>query len=551
MGTERAATTDARAGERPLTGAEHAVLALFPLAKLVVHLATLGGYGIFRDELYYFASTAHLAAGYVDHPPLSILILAAVQALFGDSLAVARTVPAVAGAATVLLVGLTARTLGGRAPAQAVAMAAALAAPVYLALDHFYSMSALDLLIWAAAAWLLARILRPAEAGPGGVREPRSASPWPPTGRLGWWIVLGVVLGLGLENKLSVLWLGAGIALGLVLSRARRLLGTPGPWVAGGIALLLLVPHLLWQVAHDWPTLEFMANARTVKMTATAPWELLAEQVLMIGPLAFPLWAAGLVFFLFLRAGRPWRLLGWAWIGVFLLLALSGSARASYLAASFTWLLAGGGVAFERGLARLGRPRLARSIGIASAGALVGGGALLAPMALPILPVERFVAYQERLGLEPRTDERQELAELPQFFADMHGWERIVDALEAAYLSLPEDERARARIYADNYGVAGAVDVLGRRRGLPPALSGHNAYWMWGAEELAAGLEVDVLVVHGADREELEQLFTQVERAGTVACGRCMPYEDGEPVWIVRGPRVEASTLWAATKKFV
>lgn len=537
----------------PTTGPtrlETALLGLFPLAKLVVHLWTIPGYGIFRDELYYLASVDHLAWGFVDHPPLSIAILAVWTGIFGDSLFTVRLVPALAGAATVLLVGLTARALGGRAVALAVSMAAALAAPIYLALDHFYSMNALDLLIWAAAAYLLVLLFRPQPEA----SEDDDFTPYERAEReRRLWIALGVVLGLGLLNKISVLWLGAGIGVGLLATPARRKLATQGPWTAGLVSLGLFAPHLVWQAVNGWPTLEFMANATSMKLAPTSPLELLGAQVLTTGPLAALLWIAGLAFFLFAQSARPWRLLGVAWLTVFAILALSGSSRANYPAPSYTWLFAGGAVALELGLARLSNPRLARALGIAAAGALVGSGALIAPLALPILEVDDFIAFRERVGIETPNDEGKQEAALPQFYADMHGWEEIVDDLEAAFRSLPPEDQARARIVADNYGVAGAVDVLGARRGLPPALSGHNSYWMWGAQEIARGLELDVLILHGAEREDLEGLFGQVELAGTVDCGLCMPYENGQEIWIVRDPvdGLTAEEVWLLTKKYV
>ena len=186
-------------------------LLVFPSAKLLLHLLTYRGYGIFRDELYYFACSERLAFGYVDHPPLSILLLWIERQLLGDSLFALRLPAAIAGAMTVLLVGMIARQLGGRTLAQSVAMVSALAAPAYLGTNHVYSMNSFDMLFWAAAAYLLILIVQ------GGDR------------RL--WIALGVVLGLGLQNKISVLWLGCGLLVGLVLSQ-RRLLGTPGPWQA-------------------------------------------------------------------------------------------------------------------------------------------------------------------------------------------------------------------------------------------------------------------------------------------------------------------------------
>lgn len=517
--------------------AELAALVAVPAAKLLLHLATLRGYGVFRDELYYLASTDHLAWGFVDHPPLSIALLALVTGLLGDSLPAVRLVPALAGAAAVLVVGLTARRLGAGAFGQAVAMVAALAAPLYLALHHIYSMNALDVLVWALAAYLLLGVLER------------------PT--IGRWAGLGLLLGLGLQTKISVLWLGAGLAVGLVATRrGRRLLATPGPWLAGALALLLFLPYVLWNAAHGWPTLEFMANATAFKMVARSPAAYLADLALAMNPLALPVWAGGLALLL---AGGPLRadgerrgevrVLGWASATVLLILLLAGSAKISYAAAPLTWLFAAGGPAVEAALRRLlgERPRASRAVRGAVLLLLLASGAALAPLALPVLPVEGYLAWSRALGIEPGTEERHEMGALPQFFADMHGWEELVAEVERVVASLPPEERAKAVVFGQNYGEAGAVDVLGRSRGLPPAISGHNSYWLWGPPPGATG---DVVVVLGDEREDLEALFHRVERAGTVRCDYCMPYEDDLPVWVARDLRGDLHEVWPGVKSF-
>lgn len=517
-----------------LSRAEIWVLATVPALKLLLHLATLRGYGIFRDELYYLASTDHLGWGFVDHPPLSIALLALVTGLLGDSLPAIRLVPALAGAATVLVVGLTARRLGAGAFGQAVSMLAVLAAPLYLALHHVYSMNALEILVWALAEYLLLAVLeRPA---------------------VGRWCLLGILLGLGLQTKISVLWLGAGLAVGLVATRrGRRLLATPGPWLAGAVALLLLLPYVLWNLAHGWPTLEFMANAAAFKMIARSPAEYLAELTLVVNPLTLPVWGGGLVFLLaggLHRARRgEVRVLGWAVVTVLLILLLTGSAKVAYAAAPLTWLLAAGGPAVEVAFQRLlgTRRRWHAVASFAVMGLLAASGAVLAPLALPVLPVEGFLAWSRTLGVTPPADERHELGALPQFFADMHGWEEMVAEVERVVTSLPPEEREEAVVFGQNYGEAGAIDVLGRPRGLPPAVSGHNSYWLWGPPPGAGG---EVVIVLGDEREDLEALFHEVERAGTVECTYCMPYEDGLPVWVARDLRGDLQDLWAGVKSY-
>jgi hypothetical protein len=501
------------------------MIALFALAKLVLHLATHEGYGYFRDELYYLACADHLAWGYVDQPPLSIVALRIVRGVLGESLLALRLLPALLGAATVGLVGVMARRLGGGRLAQAMAMSAALVAPEYLSLHHYYSMNAFDILFWALAAYLVLRLVE--------TPEPRS------------WLLLGAVLGLGLLNKVSVLWLGAGLLVGLLLSPERRRLATPWPWTAGALAGALFAPHLLWQVANGWPTLEFIRNATREKMVEVAPLDFLAGQVESMHPLSLPLWLGGLAWLLFDPQGRRHRILGFTFLTVLAILLVSGSSRSSYLAAGYTWLFASGGVALE---SWLGRPRLARARWLrpAYAAALVAGGAVYAPLALPVLPVAAYIRYARALGEEPATEERKELGELGQFYADMHGWESIVDTVADAHRRLTPEEAAGARVFAPDYGVAGAVDLFGRRRGLPPAISGHNNYWLWGP----GGWDGGALVVVGGSEEQLRALFADVERAATTDCGRCMPYENQRPVWIARGLRLPVTELWPRIKHY-
>lgn len=500
------------------------LLLVFPGLKLLLHVATAYGYGYFRDELYYLACADHLGFGYVDHPPLSILVLRLWTALFGTSLLSIRLVPALAGAATVLLVGLLAKRMGGARLAQQVAMLAAFAAPMLNGLSNYFSMNAFDLLFWALAAHVFAGLLLD--------DAPRTSS----------WLLLGVVLGLGLQNKISVLWLGGGVAAGLVLGGRHRLLATKGPWLAGATAAALFLPYVLWNAAHDFPTLEFMRNATGSKMLRHTPLAFAVEQIRAMGHASVPLWLGGTLWLLVSRRARPLRPLGVAFLAVFLLLAFSGTSRASYAAASYAAVFAAGGVA----LSEIPKAGLRRGAAALLVVGLLGVGALAAPFALPLLPVETFIRYQAALGEKPGTEERKEIGDLPQHWADRFGWVEIVDAFESAWRSLPEAERSRVALYGSNYGVAGAIDLFGPARGLPKAISGHNSYWLWGPR----GASGELILVGSKDEARLRELFASVELHGRVSCGRCMPYENGTGIFICRGARRPLEELWKGAKNF-
>jgi len=497
------------------------LLAAFAGLKLAVQLAFVRGYGWFRDEFYYLACSHRLDFGYVDHPPLSIWLLAGWRSLFGDSLVATRIPPALAGAATVAVVGWIAARLGGDRRAQALAMASAVALPLWLGTNHVYSMNAFDMLFWALAAAILVELLR---------------TDRPP---LRLWVALGVVLGLGLLNKISVLWLGFGIAAGLLLTARRRALTTPGPWVAGAIAAALFAPYVLWNAAHDWATLEFIEQATSTKMAGKSVAEFAVDQLFATGLLPVVIWGTGLVWLFAARGGR-FRLLGWVWLAVFGLLAFSGTSRSGYLGPAYTWLLAAGAVGLVE---RLGR-RGVLAWGLAAL--ILAWGALLAPLALPVLPVERYVEYARAFGEEPSTEERKEVGVLKQFYADMHGWHRIVDAVEEAAATLTSAERERAIVFAGNYGVAGALERLGRGRDLPPAFSGHNNYWMWGPPDHP----VDVVIVVGGDAEDHARNWDSVDRVTETDCGLCMPYENGNGVFVLRGRSHPVGEIWSTVRHY-
>lgn len=503
----------------------------FAVIKVLIHLAVGKGYGYFRDEFYYLACSEHLAWGYVDQPPLSILILWVGRNLLGDSVIAIRLLAALAGAATVYLAGWMAGRLGGGRFAQAVAMTAAIIAPMFLGLGGFFSMNAFDLLFWAAAAAILIRILDQAGEGSGAAVDARL------------WLLLGIVLGLGLMNKISILWLGFGLAVGLVLTPARRLLLTRGPWLAGAVSFIIFLPHVVWQIANGWPTLEFIANATGNKMRSVALVDFFSSQFLSMHPLNAPIWIAGLIFLFFLKGGRRFRLLGWIYLVVMLLLLLNRTSRPGYLSPAYTMLFAAGGVAIEGWLARIRwRPMVQGAV----MALLVVGGAALAPFSMPMLEVDDYIDYARFVGIGPSTDERKELSDLPQFYADMFGWNELVATLAGIYHTLPDDDREQAAFFVYNYGEAGAIDHLGRQYDLPKATSGHNNYWYWGPR----GYSGQVMIIVGGPRDGHMRVFEEVEQAGVTDCHYCMPYENGQPIFICRGLKVSLDEIWPQLRHF-
>jgi hypothetical protein len=263
-----------------------------------------------------------------------------------------------------------------------------------------------------------------------------------------------------------------------------------------------------------------------------SPWAFLASQVPMVNPLAVPLLLAGLGG-LYFRC-RP---LVWFYPALLVLFLAGGNPKPYYLVAVYPLLAASGAVVLES-WRRWSLPAYLAVIALS--------GAAFAPLARPVLSEDHYLAYAARLGQRPRTEERIAVGRLPQIFADMHGWPELAQAVARVHAALPAGERAQACVFAQNYGEAGAIDLYGPPLGLPPALSGHNAYWMWGPGACTG----QVMIVIGGRPAEHARTYAEVDAAGTVTCADCMPYESDLTIWVLRRPRQTMARLWPLVKHF-
>jgi hypothetical protein len=507
-------------GGRAGTQSADGILLALALVHLGLHLATNGNYGIFRDELYYLACSDRLAWGYVDHPPLSIVILALTKQLFGDSVQAIRLPVALLGGLAVFLVGRFAGDLGGGRTAQWMAALAYLVTATSLVFFGFFSMNAFDAFAWIVCARIGARLLN------GGDRR--------------WWLVFGVAVGLGLLNKYSIGFFTFAFVVGLVLTPQRRILAGAWPWIGGAIAAALFAPHVVWELMNGLPTLEFIRTAQEKKIVAMAPLEFISAQILQTNPLLAPVWIAGLGVLLFSQTLRRYRAFGLSYL-VLLALFLVQQAKPYYLAPIYPVMLAGGALAVER--ASITRPWLPAL----AAGWLAFAGAFVAPMGLPILPPEMLVRYGEAIGVQAPREERSRAAELPQHFADRFGWQNMAATVAQVYNALPAEERQKAAIVTANYGEAGAIDYFGPALGLPRAISGHNNYWLWGYRDTTG----EILITLGLPQPALAELCTSVEQKATVVSSYAMPFETDLPVYVCRGLKISMDEAWKRLKRFV
>lgn len=514
-----AAVDAGRAGDRTREREQTAAAVLMGLAvtKLLIHFFTNANYGYFRDELYYIACSDHLAWGYVDHPPLSIAILAVTRALLGDSIFAIRLPVVLCGAGCVVLTGLLARELGGGRYAQGLTALAYLTTAISLTMSSFFSMNAFDLLVWLVCLHIAVRLLQ--------------------TGDTRWWLTLGVIVGLGMLNKYSVAFGVFGLVAGMMLTSSRRSLFSGRLLVGGALAALIFLPHLVWEAANGFPTLEFIRNATALKIVAMSPLAFFGAQIIENNPFVAPLWLTGLGYLLFAPLLRRFRPLGVMYV-VVLLIFLLQHAKPYYVSPAYPALLAAGAVAAER---------LRRGLRAALVIWLVVGGVVVGAMAIPALPPATYIEVIHRLGVEPPREEKSHTSEMPQVLADRFGWENMTATIARVYQTLPPEQRARAAILASNYGEAAAVDFFGPRYGLPNAISGHNNYWLWGPH----GATGEVVISVGFPKADLEKYCASVEQADIIVSPYAMPSETDLPVYICRDLRIPIEQAWPLLKSFI
>ncbi len=480
-------------------------------AKLLLHIFTsVRHYGYFRDELYYLDMARHLDWGYVDAAPL-IAVYAKIAPWMGGSLAALRILPALAGAALIAIAMLIARELGGGRYAQFLAGFFILLCPAVLLFDSLLTMNAFEPLFWMAAILVVARILR--------------------TGDSRLWLWFGVLAGLGLENKHSTLSFGFAVTLALLLTQQRREFANKWIWLAGAIAVALFLPNLIWQIRHHFPTIEDLANVRREgKNVVLGPVAFVKEQILDLGPILFPVWIAGLIWFL---RDRRWRVLGLTFVVFFVLMEIA-HAKNYYVFPIYPVLLAGGAVVIEHWLAHRRawtRPAVAAIVLIASLPAV--------PLVTWMLPPERLLAYQEALGMKPAKSEVNHESLLPQPVADQFGWPEMVREIAGIYDSLPPEDRAQTGIWAGNYGEAGAVNLWGPQYGLPTAYSRHQNHWYWGPPPQ---VYKNLIVIQWSlddvrDNCTTFQAFPHYQRFGMG--------EENTPIYLCRGVKFDIQKIWS------
>jgi hypothetical protein len=491
-------------------------------------LAQHAGYGIFRDELYYLVCGRRLAFGYVDQPPLTALQARVSEMLFGhETMWSLRLISGMAGAAKVFLTGLLVWTLGGERKAAALAMLGVIGAGVYLGIDGYMSMNSFDPVFWMLCVLALIRIVQSASQD-----EIRN-----------WWIVFGLSAGLAFENKDSIAFFLIAMLIAILLTPQRRILASR--WFVVGVGLIVLValPNFLWQVHYRFPTLEWLHDVQlSDKDVKLGPVQFLVAQIVTLTPHSILLWGTGVVWLLLGKATRNYRFLGIFYL-VFLAVMMALHAKDYYLVPAYPVFFAAGAVAWFAWAKKI---TWRNGLIVAYVVLSVVGLVAFLPLSIPVLGPQQWLAYTEKLHFRPKDSENHAATLLPQFYTDRIGWQGLAEQVAGIYNALPAEERAKTGILVGNYGQAGAIDILGAKYGLPPAISGHQNYWIWGPRGYTGE---EMIVLSGATLDEMKEAYSSCAVVGERNGVYAMEWERG-PIYLCHGRKKTYQEDWNDFKHY-
>jgi len=482
--------------------------------SFLAHVLVGDNYGYFRDELYVLAMSQHPAFGYVDVPPLVPWITLIPRFLTGNALWAIHVISALVCAGTIILTGLMARLLGGTGWVQGLAALGSATSLFLLAIGSVYAYDVFDEFWWTLAATILIVLLRD--------EHPRR------------WLAFGLVAGLGLLTKETILFWGFALIVGLLLTPQRRLLFTRWTLFGGLLAFALVLPFLIWNATSGWASFQYWASYSHNQSTGASPLAFLINQIVGMNPASVLLWGTGLWYFFSARGAR-YRVFGWAYLILFVLfMAIQG--KSYFLAPAYPPLFAGGAVLV--GTWRVGIRRWVAAYSVV----LAVIGVLLAPAVMPVLPP---AVYAQVYGKSSSAGAGDSYG-LPQNLADRFGWEEQVALIAQVYHSLPMDEQRVACIFTENYGEASALVQFGGRYHLPPPISGHNAFYIWGPQ----GCTGQVVITINIAPQDAARGFSSVTLAARTSCDACVDFENHAPILILRQPKAPFAVLWAQVKHY-
>ena len=484
------------------------ILLLVAAGGVLIHILLNGQYGFHRDELDVLMNARQLDWGYVAYPPFTPFVARLGLEFFGESLRGLRIFSAMAQGIVMILAGLMARDMGGRRNAQIMSAFAVFIAPIALLAGTWIMYFAFDYLWWVLVAFFLVRLLATDDAR--------------------YWLGIGAGIGLGMMTKFTMVFWVIALVVAVLITPARKYLRSKWLYLGAGLALLIYLPNLIWQIQHDFISLDFLSaiHARDIRWGRAD--DFLIEQLYgTTNPFSLPLWTVGLSLCMFGASMKRFRGLGWMFLVTFLLFLINRG-RAYYVAPAYVPLLAAGCVGFEHWFES--RTEGMRRVGFGLLwGAQVIGSLIAIVLMKPIAPINSAL-WEITSGVN-------------EDVVEMVGWQDLTAQVADIYQSIPAQEQPRTVILAGNYGEAGALDLYGKEYDLPLIISGSNSLWYRGYGEP----EPETVIVVGFESSYASNFFRSCQYTGKVTNSFQVKNEESTHhtgLYVCREPRRPWQDMW-------
>ncbi|MCK9412353.1 MAG: glycosyltransferase family 39 protein [Prolixibacteraceae bacterium] len=488
---------------------------LISVLGVLIHLLFYRNLGFHRDELLYFSLGEHPDFGYFSVPPLIGLLAALLTKLFGYTLFAAKILPALLGGVLVYLCAMLTRELKGGLFAQILAAVGVICSILFLRAFSLFQPVFLDIFFWTLALYFLLSYHN--------------------SNLKKYLYLFGLTVGIGILNKFNLLFLVIAVIAILPFTKHRKLFLCRDFYLTILLAFLIVLPNIIWQIAHQFPVLSHLSQLQNSQLTKMSSATFLVEQLLMNYP-ATILVLPGLLFLLFNKRAKEYHWVGYVLVLVLVLyLILQG--KSYYSAGIYPMLVAAGAVFFERYI----RNYMARSFIML---VLLLLAWLVLPMGVPSKSPEKLVAYFDAMAKVTHNDavrryENNKYFQLPQDYADMLGWDELTEITNKAWQQTEPD--GRCIIYAQNYGQAGAITVLGKKYHLPEAISFSDNF-RYRIPKTFDHEITQFIYINNELGKDVESLFQDIQEIGRIT--NPLAREFGTRVYLCQKPRTSFNQFW-------
>jgi len=498
------------------------IILFIALSNVVFHLIFISNLEYHRDELLYFSLGQHPGLGYATVPPMIGWIAWLMQDIFGYSLFAVRLFPALLSGFMVILVSDLTRQLGGGKYAMILAGTGIVISIFGLRTFFLFQPVHIDLIFWTLTFYMIIKYI---------------------TSENDKYLVLpGIIAGLSVLNKYLIGLLFIIILLVVPFTNYRTIFRKKMFWYGIAAGFVVFLPNLIWQITNGLPVINHLSDLAESQLVNVDRSAFLMEQILMPGAASF-LTIAGLFYVMLNKKMRKFRFLGAVAVIVIVTLMIMRG-KSYYTQGIFPFLISAGAVFYESLFSKW-HTRLVFAV------VLITIAVYLLPFGLPVYRTRGLIKYfnmvETRTGADfGRTFEDGTKHSLPQDYADMLGWEELTEITARAW-EMIQDKKA-ACIYCENYGQAGAVTIIGKKYGLPEAVSFHESFRYWKPEKFDPDI-TSLIYINDELGEDVQIVFRKITAVGSISDPDAREF--GTTVWLCREPAGSFNEFWTERLKML